>query len=399
MATTPNIEDYVPVVKYNGLNSVKDVDFSGATNCALPASTTVGGSSIAGLGNITSSSASAVAQSITNTNVAFTGTSGIFEVIGNGITTGTGVLVTSAGVIATTGNLVSLVASGLTTGTALNFGTLVALTTGIGIKMAHTTSVIADGGSLIQISSSSADTGGTTNGTQLDVLSSGQTTGTVCKIRGTSASATATKLLDIVQSGVSTGFTGNIVGITSASTTGAGTSLLITNVNTTAGNALKIVSNALTLGAGTGILVSHTTSVLGAGTSLVRISSTGIDTGTTTGVLLDLSTTSAVGSTQILLTDSSADTAARIGFLSSVTNTAAVLAVPFKSSNVAVNNSKFTKHFVMTDGTKTLTIWISQDATSPNTVLSGTAGDICLNGTSNRMFYCTGTTNWTASNA
>ena len=40
------------------------------------------------------------------------------------------------------------------------------------------------------------------------------------------------------------------------------------------------------------------------------------------------------------------------------------------------------------------TVWVS-DGTTPNGNLSGTAGDICLNGTSGQTFYCTGTTNWT----
>jgi hypothetical protein len=179
-----------------------------------------------------------------------------------------------------------------------------------------------------------------------------------------------------------------VAAITSSSTTGASNGLLVTMVNTVAGNGISIVTNALTLGAGTGLLISHTTSILGAGTSLARISSTGVDTGTTTGVLLDLSTSACVGSTQVLLTDSSADTAARIGIYSKITNTAAVLAKPFQSSNVAVVNSKFTKHFTMTDGTKTCTIWMSQDNTTPNGTLTGLKGDICLNATSGATFYC-----------
>ena len=174
-------------------------------------------------------------------------------------------------------------------------------------------------------------------------------------------------------------------------TTGTGNTLLVTSVNTTTGDGVKLVSNALTVGTATALNISHTTSVLGAGTSLARISSTGVDTGTTTGVLLDLSTTACAGSTQVLLTDSSADTAARVGIYSKITNAAAVLAVPLKTSNVAVVNSKFTKHLVMTDGTKTTTIWLSQDATDPNGTLTGVAGDLCLNGPSNKPYYCTTT--------
>lgn len=40
-------------------------------------------------------------------------------------------------------------------------------------------------------------------------------------------------------------------------------------------------------------------------------------------------------------------------------------------------------------------MWRS-DGTDPNGALTGTAGDICLNGASNTLTYCTGTTNWTA---
>ena len=46
MATTPNIEDYLPVVKYNGLNTAKAVDFSGASSVVLGPTTTSGSSAI-----------------------------------------------------------------------------------------------------------------------------------------------------------------------------------------------------------------------------------------------------------------------------------------------------------------------------------------------------------------
>lgn len=55
------IEQYVPVVKYAGLNTEMAVDFSGAPSVALPAGTTIGGSSVAALGVITSNSANALA--------------------------------------------------------------------------------------------------------------------------------------------------------------------------------------------------------------------------------------------------------------------------------------------------------------------------------------------------
>ncbi len=55
------LEQYEPVVQENGLNTLKAVDFSGAPSVALPAGTTIGGSPVAALGIITSSSANALA--------------------------------------------------------------------------------------------------------------------------------------------------------------------------------------------------------------------------------------------------------------------------------------------------------------------------------------------------
>ncbi len=62
MSVTSNqlIENYLPVVKWGGLNTNKDVDFTGATNVKLPAGTVIGGSSVSALGVVTSASANAL---------------------------------------------------------------------------------------------------------------------------------------------------------------------------------------------------------------------------------------------------------------------------------------------------------------------------------------------------
>ncbi len=333
-----------------------------------------------------------------------------------GLTSGTGVLATASTanfttsgalfkgdmVAATAGNGIVIVTTGAYTGTGLATLTAGAMTTGVGLQVTSTTGLTS--GSLIRATTSTAGalatngavsitgTGAYTSSSNvglLDVLASATTAGTVVHFRSSAAGQTTSQILNVTASGYTTGYTGNVVQITGCSTTGASNVASFIGVNTTAGNVVNIQANAITLGAGTALNVNHTTSVLGAGSSLVRISSTGVDTGTTTGVLLDLSTTSAAGSTQILLTDSSADTGARIGFLSSVTNAAAVLAIPLKTSNVAVVNSKFTKHIVMTDGTYVGTIWLDQDATDPNGVVTGVAGDLMLNGPSHKPYYCT----------
>ncbi len=328
----------------------------------------------------TSSTAGAVA---TNGAISFTAT-GAFT------STASTLGFVHVGVATTvTGTGVSILGGAMTTGIALNItDPSTGMTSGSLLRViSATTGAVATNG-VVSFQSSGAFTS-TTIGF-VNVISSGATAGTAVAIQQSAASQTASTALRIDQTNTTTGYTGNLVAITGSSTTGASNLMLITGVHTTAGNGLKIVANAITLGAATGLLVSHTTSVLGAGSSLVRISSTGVDTGTTTGTLLDLAQTASAGNVAVLLTDSSADTGARTNVQVSVTNAASVLAIPFKSSNVAVTGtgSKFTKHFVMTDGTKTCQIWMSQDNTSPNGNLTGLKGDICLNGTGGATFYC-----------
>ncbi len=210
------IEDYVPVVKYNGLNTNKDVDFSGATNVALPSGTTINGSSVAGIGNITSSATSGQMLSVANT----------------GVYAGTGIVLINS--------------TTLTTGTALSLGTLAGLTTGVGIKIAHTTSVIADGGSLVRISSSSTDTGGATNGTLLDIGSTGQVAGTLVKV--TSIATTGT-VIGVTSTGVMA-TTGNLMTLTAASATTAAGLLRVSGAGLTSGIGLVVTAAVATLTTG-----------------------------------------------------------------------------------------------------------------------------------------------------
>jgi len=371
---------------------------------------------------------------------------------------------TASGALAS-GIVMQISAAAMTTGIGIKMTDLAALTTGQAISIAHGTSTITDGGSLLRLSSTAANTGGATNATMLDIITTAQVAGTIAQIKGgamttgillslvsttgltsgsvlkattstagaltvgafafsgtgaytssnaglfdisatattagkvlqitsTSAGQTTASLLTVTASGYTTGYTGNVAIITGCSTTGASNTLSVIGVNTTAGNIVNITGNALTLGTGTALNVNHTTSVLGAGTSLVRISSTGVDTSTTTGVLLDLSTTSCAGSVNVLLTDSSADTTARTDVKIAVTNAAAVGAIPLEITSAAVTGtgSKFKKIAKFAN----VTMWVSIDGTTANGALTGTAGDICFNGGSNKPEYCTGTTNWTA---
>lgn len=74
--------------------------------------------------------------------------------------------------------------------------------------------------------------------------------------------------------------------------------LAITNNTLTTASLATITANGLTTGAG--LVIGHTTAVIAAGGSLARISSTSIDTSTTTGCLLDLSSTASTAGTQVV---------------------------------------------------------------------------------------------------
>lgn len=50
---------------------------------------------------------------------------------------------------------------------------------------------------------------------------------------------------------------------------------------------------------------------------------------------------------------------------------------------------------VLTDATTGISLWVG-NGTTANGNLSGTAGDVLLNGGSNKPEYCTGTTTWVA---
>ncbi len=54
-----------------------------------------------------------------------------------------------------------------------------------------------------------------------------------------------------------------------------------------------------------------------------------------------------------------------------------------------------TIHFTPVFKTKGVTMYVS-DLTSPNGTLSGSTGDICLNGDSGKLYVCAGTTTWYA---
>jgi hypothetical protein len=238
----------------------------------------------------------------------------LLKVASSGYTTGyTGDVVSISGTSTTGAATVLKVTSGVTTTNGSAVSILAeGLTTGVGLKFAHTTSVIADGGSMVRLSDSGVATGGATNATILDIINTGSVAGTLVRIKSNLAAQTATCLLDVVASGYTTGYTGSVVTLTGCSTTGSGTVLSVTSANTTAGGAVLVTSGATTtngyalkvlaegLTTGTGILFAHTTSVIADGGSMLRLTDSGVATGgATNGVILDILTTGSVAGTLV----------------------------------------------------------------------------------------------------
>lgn len=96
-------------------------------------------------------------------------------------------------------------------------------------------------------------------------------------------------------------------------------SFAITNNTLTTASLATITANALTTGAG--LVIGHTTAVIAAGGSLERISSTSVDTSTTTGCLLDLSSTASTAGTQVVGTFSGLTTGIGVSIVTAALTT------------------------------------------------------------------------------
>ncbi len=217
-----------------------------------------------------------------------------------------------AGASTVTGTIMSILGGAQTTGIALNITDPSAgMTSGSLLRViTATTAAVATNG-IVSIQASGAYTS-TSNAGLLNVSASALVgTGTVANFSSTAASQTTANIVNVTQSGATlTGYTASIVsmvgGFSGAGSTG--NIIGITAVNDLAGDALLITNNALTLGAATMINLVHGTSVLGAGTSMLRLTSTGVDTGTTTGTMLDLAATAATAAVLMLVTSATLST-------------------------------------------------------------------------------------------
>lgn len=150
------IEDYVPVVKFAGLNTAKAVDFTAAPTVALPAATTIDGQSVVALASITSSATTGTVFPITMTGiytgagavviVANSATTGVIQsTTANGLTTGGALLLTSTGTLVTTGYMLTITANSATTAAGLLRINGAGLTSGKAIVVASAEAALTSG--------------------------------------------------------------------------------------------------------------------------------------------------------------------------------------------------------------------------------------------------------------
>lgn len=200
------IENYVPCVRYGGgIRTNLDVSVGDGATVTLPSTTTIGGSAVVALGNITSSSTTATAFSVTNTGI-FTGTS-VQALIADSLTTGTASLTTtngqtsghntvisSTGTIVTTGDLLSVTGNSATTSTGLVRVSATGMTTGSTVLItgggANQTSAgkvveLAMGASTVGVGVSVTTTGVYTGAGIMQLIANSATTGTLGSISGT----------------------------------------------------------------------------------------------------------------------------------------------------------------------------------------------------------------------
>ncbi len=238
-----------PQVEQSGLNTNKAVDFSGAPTVALPAATTIGGSAVVALGDITSSSTSATAFTVTNTGVfvgtdvveftANSATSGrVFAITANGLTSGAAMLITSSGTLTTTANLLTLTANSATTAAGLLRVNANGLTSGIGAVITSSATAITGAGRLLRVD----HTGATGTSAILSEFASAANDETVIfKVTASSALALGTAAQVSIAS-VTTG-TGLAISNADALTTGTIANFTSNSADVTARNLVKIIND------------------------------------------------------------------------------------------------------------------------------------------------------------
>lgn len=353
----------------DGSLAITDADNANSFSVTNNTATTVSVIDIAGSGvftGVTTASFMEVSASGLTTGTllrlvaaAATTSVGVVDIATTALTTGSSLRITEATatfttggraievalVAATAGNGITVDTTGAYTGTGLLTLTAGAATTGVLLQLTSTTGMTS--GSLFRGTTSTAgavatngifslratgDYTSTANVGLLDVQATATTAGTIVNVVGNAL--TTGNALVISGTGVYTG-TGFITVTQSGAT--SGTVMLVTAVGVNSGGVLSLSANGLTTG--TMLSLAHTTTVIAAGGSMARIASTSVDTSTTTGCLLDLSSTASTAGTQVLATWSALATGIGMSIVGNALTTGSLLNISHTTTVIAAGGS------------------------------------------------------------
>lgn len=388
------LENYIPCVKFSGIKTNKDMEFGTSATVTLPASTTIGGSAVVALGDITSSSTSATAFSVTNSGI-FTGAS-VVAVTANSATTGTIILatangltsghlltLTSSGTLVTTGDILSVVANSATTSTGVVRVSATGLTDGFAVAITSGGANLTANGGGINLA-----LGANTLGTGLAVVSTGIMVTTSSLLTLTANSATTAAGLLRINGNALTDGKGLIIASSSTVLTATGRLFHVSHTGN-AGVSAVLAEVSSAAADETVVFQALASAALAAG-KVVNISGAAV----TTGTLLSVADANALTTGMVAqFKSNSSDATARTLVDIHNDHASAVGVVPLKITQDAPTSTNF--KLMATFGT--IQLFIS-DQTSPNGALTAIEGSICLNGSATgQAFWNTdGATAWTA---
>lgn len=386
------LENHIPCVKFGGIITNKDVTITDDATVILPATTTIGGSAVVALGDITSSATTGTNFAVTNTGIytgtgivsltANSATTGVVQLItANGITSGTLLSLVSTGTIVTTGEVLNIAANSATTSTGLVRISGTGLTDGFAMAITSGGANLTASGGGINLS-----LGASTLGTGMSIVSTGVMVTTANLLTLTANSATtAAGLLRINANGLTSGI-GAVITSSATAITGAGRLLRVDHTGAT----------------GTSAVLSEFASAATDETVVLRVTASGA---LAAGVLLDLTGAAVTTGTLLDIGDADALTTGTIAnFTSNSSSNGSRTLMTIKNDNVAATGTVLltltqdaptSTNYFKAIAMNGYTLWIG-NGTTPNGNLSGTAGDWLIGGDSGKGYFCTGTTSWTA---
>ena len=343
-------------------------------------------------------------------------------------------------------NPVCVLIQSIGTAAALKVTSSGATASATGVVWALSTGAIAAGGAVLRVSATGTPasstsylalfdySGATATNNPVAVKVIGVGTASTLLVTTAGATAAASAVLQVTGTGTPGTATSYLAlfDYTGMTATNNPVAVLVTSIGTAA--ALKVTSSGATASA-VGVLSVTTSGNIAAGGAVLYVTGAGTPAGATsylaafdnsgitatnnpvaviikqigTAAALSITDTGAVAAGAGVLTVAQTGTPTSTGYvakfdnsgMTATNNPPAIFVNQLGTGAVfSLTAVKQSTHFVkiFTESATGVTLWLS-DGNTPNGALSGTAGDICFNGASSRSFYCTGTTNWTASNA